>query len=303
MPVTAKLRQRPALTLTYAHSLIIAGIDFAYQYSGTIYLAHNTGTQNYALVSAAGPWIGTSVISITGDSTNIGATVIQDATSGAGVFCKDLCTLSYSNVTFADNAGATGTAHISVGNTGNAGHMDIVNIILNGTNSNGVLMTAGALGSITLNGPITIAGGGAQGIQAANGGLIDFSGQTVTIIGTPAFSQFFAFMINGGVISANTSTFSGSATGTKCLIVGPLNLGGFDPNAVFPGNANCVQNEPVGAIGIQNGSTFGYGTANHPLLSGGGASAKDVWDTAGVSCPSGITAGTVTVVAGIVTHC
>jgi hypothetical protein len=65
------------------------------------------------------------------------------------------------------------------------------------------------------------------------------------------------------------------------LIDGPLNVGGYDPNAVFPGNANCVQNEYVGAIGIQNGSTFGYGSAGQALISGGGSGTKDSWGTLG----------------------
>jgi hypothetical protein len=65
------------------------------------------------------------------------------------------------------------------------------------------------------------------------------------------------------------------------LINGPLNVGGYDPNYVFPGNSSCVQNEFVGAIGIQNGSTFGYGSAGQALISGGGSGTKDSWGTLG----------------------
>ena len=38
------------LTLQYAYGIAVGNIDFAYLYSGTVFLAHNTGTPNYQLV-------------------------------------------------------------------------------------------------------------------------------------------------------------------------------------------------------------------------------------------------------------
>jgi hypothetical protein len=273
------------LTLQYAYRLMIANYDFSYLYSGTIWLAHNTGTTNYDIAAANGPFIGTSVIGIVGDSSNDGATVIQDPNSGSGVACKDLCTLSFSHVTFADSVSSNAGSHVSVGGTGNAGHVDLGNVVL-GPMAAGAMLSTGALGHIVATAPLTFNGGAANALQATNGGVIDFSGLTMTISGTPAFSSSFAFMINGGSIIATPSTFSGTATGTRCQIDGPLNLGGYNPNAIFPGNADCVQNEYIGAIGLQTGSggssSFGYGSAGQPLLSGGGANAKDTWGTLGV---------------------
>lgn len=81
---------------------------------------------------------------------------------------------------------------------------------------------------------------------------------------------------------------------------------GVNPNTVFPGGTDCVINQTVGALGVQKGSggssTIDYGTAGHPLLSGGGASALDTWDTAGVTC-SGSPTSSFASVKGIVTHC
>jgi hypothetical protein len=271
------------LTLQRVYGIIDGTIDFAYQYSITVYLAHNAGTTNYALTATNGPWIGTSVISIVGDNSAADtATSIMDPALGSGVQCKDLCTLGYAHVAFVDNSANNGVAHMSVGASGNAGHIDFQNVTFGGMTI-GTMLSAGALGSITATGPVTITGGAAAAIGATDGGFIDFGGQTVTITGTPAFSTAFAFLFNGGIIGATSSTFSGAATGKRCQIDGPLNLGGYDPNAVFPGNSNCIQNEYIGAIGIQNGSTFGYGTAGQVLTSGGGANALDLWGSPSIA--------------------
>jgi hypothetical protein len=276
------------LTLQHVLNVIVSNIDFAQAYTASIYLAHNTGTANYSASCGVGPFIGTSVISVTGDSTSQTSTVIVPPASGYGLQVKDLCTISYSYVEFADNATNNGAGHIIVGETGNAGHVDLNNVTF-GPMTIGTMLNAGNMGSISVTGPgIVIAGAGCTGgvlcpvvLEAENGGLIDFASQTVTVTGTPAIGTGFAYMTGGGVIGATSSTFSGSATGPRCLIDGPLNVGGYDPNAVFPGNANCVQNEYVGAIGIQNGSTFGYGSAGQALISGGGSGTKDSWGTLG----------------------
>ena len=229
------------LTLQHAHNLAIANVDFAVQFGLNIYLAHNTGTTNYALTSVNGPWIGTSVITINGDSSAADtATTITDPVNAYGVQCKDLCTLDYSHVAFADNGTNNGAGHIIVGTSGNAGHIDLSNVTLGAMTVVGTMLSAGNMGSITATGPLTIAGGGPLALNASNGGLIDFSIQTVTVTGTPAFSTSFANMTNGGTIGATPSTFSGSATGPRCSVSGPPFVGGYSPNAVFPGNSNCT---------------------------------------------------------------
>ncbi len=295
------------LTLQHAHNLAIANIDFVYTYAGNIYLAHNTGTTNYDLVSVNGPWIGTSVINVVGDSTAPTATVITAPANSAAVQCKDLCTIDLQYIAFADNVTNNGTQFISVGGTGNAGHMDITNVTF-GPCTICSFIAVGNLGSLTLVGPITINGGAAIALAISNGGLLDFAGQTATVSGTPAFSTAFAYMPNGGIVGATNTTFSGAATGPRCIVAGSLNTGAYNPNAVFPGNADCVTNEYIGAIGLQTGtggsSSFAYGTAGHALLSGGGSATKNTWDTAGVTCTvTTVSPITMTVANGIVTHC
>ena len=292
------------LTAQRAINIIINNIDNA-GFASTIYLAHGSSA-NYAFTCTGGPVIGQSSLLVFGDSNAPTATTIIPPASGGAVSVKDGCTVEMSFLAFADNATNNGTAFITAG-LGGYGHVDLSTLTF-GSMTIGAQMTATYAGSITTTGPITINGGAALALVAVDGGVIDFSSQTVTVSGTPAYSTAFAFMLNGGAIAnASNTTFSGAATGVRCIIDQPIALGGFNPNAVFPGNSDCVANEYIGAIGLQTGaggsSSFDYGTAGHALLSGGSNTAKNTWDSAGVSCPSGITAGTVTVVAGIVTHC
>jgi hypothetical protein len=271
------------LTLQHVVNVVVGTIDMAQQFNATVFLAHNTGTTNYDLFCGFGPFIGTSVINVAGDSTSQTATVITDPAGAYGLQIKDGCTIDYSYVKFVDNPSNNAAGHIAVGGTGNAGHLDIANVTF-GPLTIGTMLSAGNMGSATLVGPITIAGGAPLAIGSGNGGLIDFGSQTVTLTGTPAFSTAFAYMPASGIIGATTTTFSGSATGPRCIVAGPLNLAGFNPNAVFPGSTDCVANEYVGAIGLQTGSggssSFAYGSSGQPLISGGGSNANNTWATA-----------------------
>lgn len=240
-----------------------------------IYYAHNTGSTNYDVTCTGGSWIGAGVINIIGDSSaGASTTVIKDPLNGYGMQAKDGCILSIAYLDFADPSN-NAAGHIIVGATGGFGHVDAANIILGATL--GTKVTAGVLGSFTATGPVTSVGNANIESIASDGGVVDWGGQTVTESGTPAYATANAYMVNGGVIKATNTTYSGAATGLRCIINGPLNLGGYDPNAVFPGNSNCVANEYIGNLGIQNGLTFGYGTQYAPLQSGGGVNAKDTW--------------------------
>lgn len=171
------------LTLQHAFTVVVGTVDFAGLYTGTIYLAHNTGTSNYSLSCTLGPWIGSSVVFIRGDSTDApGAlTVITDPALGSGLAMKNLCTLDYKYVSFADNATNNGVAHITVGGAGNSGHLDLGNVSL-GSMTIGTMVSAGyGQGTITATGPITIAGGAPAAIEMSNAGTIDLGSQAVTL--------------------------------------------------------------------------------------------------------------------------
>ncbi len=298
------------LTLQYAYGLLVGNVDFAYAFSGTIYLAHNAGTTNYQLICVAGPVIGTGVFNVVGDSGSVNATVVQDDISGSpghtgvGWLVKDGCTVGSQGISWIDSVSANATAHILIGGSGNAGHFDL------GAGTLGSLALSGATkiqvggqGSGGLQGAVTDSGNATAFIQITGPANFTFQNQVVTESGTPAYTEY-ALLVDGGEVVASSANFSGSATGLRCLVLGAMNTGGIDPNFIFPGNSNCVQNELVGAIGIQNGASFSYGTTGHALLSGGAGSAKDTWDTAGVTCTAGaLSAITFTAANGIITHC
>ena len=289
------------LTLQNVVNIIYNKVDVAGKVI-TAYLAHNAGTTNYDLVCAGGSFIGSGVLLVRGDSSAITSTVVQDPNLGAGLQVKDLCTIDYEYISFIDSASTNATAHMAVGGTGNAGHLDFGNANLGGLAFSGAsLIQIGGQGSFGLTGPITITAGATAAIQVAGPANITLQNQVLTLSGTPAFTEF-ALTIDGGEIIATSANFSGSATGARCAVFGAANFNGADPNTIFPGNANCVVNTLIGALGIQNGASASYGTAGHALLSGGGAGTKNAWDTAGVSCTL-TTVSHLTVVNGIVTLC
>jgi hypothetical protein len=279
-PTTACLTaQRPV-------NFIINNIDAA-GFVPTIYLAHGSNV-NYSFSCTGGPVIGQSSFIVSGDGNAPTAVTIVPPALSSAIAVKDGCTVEIQHFAFADNGTNNGVSFISTG-VGGFGHVDM-NDITFGSMTIGTQITASYSSSVTATGSLTISGGANAALTASNGGVIDFGSQTVTVSGTPAFGTAFAFMINGGVINATSTTFSGAATGPRCIIDGPLNVSGYNPNAVFPGNTNCVQNEYVGAIGLQQGSggssTFGYGAAGQCLTSGGASTSLDVWaNCAGAGVP------------------
>jgi len=84
----------------------------------------------------------------------------------------------------------------------------------------------------------TISGGASQHYAAALGGVIELQGSTVTLTGTPAFSNAFALATVGAVVSVYSMTFSGSATGKRydATMNGAIQTYGGGAN-FFPGNS------------------------------------------------------------------
>jgi hypothetical protein len=235
------------LTVQKIVNILIRSTDFN-GFNATIYLAHGS-SNNYAFTCENGPIVGQSVFFIEGDTTAPTA-VTMVATTGVAVI-KDLCTVSIDSVAMADNVSNNASVFISVG-TGAPGHVDLSNITF-GVLGIGTGLQANYSGAtITLNGTNFITGSENAFIASTNGATIDVSGGTTTLIGTPAFSTAFAYIINGGSIVVNGSSFSGPATGPKCLVVGSLETNGIDPNS-FPGNSNCIANNYIGqTINTQN---------------------------------------------------
>jgi hypothetical protein len=119
----------------------------------------------------------------------------------------------------------------------------------------GLHTEANSGGLIQATGNYSIVGGALGHLHAPFEGTINISGRTVTISGTPNFSVYFAGAAGTGNILAVGCTFSGAATGPRCLIWkgAHLEIGGADPATYLPGNG-VVFVTSGGTIDAQLGS-------------------------------------------------
>ena len=89
----------------------------------------------------------------------------------------------------------------------------------------------------------TISGGAAYHVYSSDSSAIIYlGGITVTLIGTPAFSAYFAFATDAGAIRCIAVTFSGAATGQRFYVTnnGVINTSGAALN-YFPGSIAGLQ--------------------------------------------------------------
>ena len=93
-------------------------------------------------------------------------------------------------------------------------------------------------GMFNASGNYTISGSAVQHVKATIQGLAILQSITVTLSGTPAFSQQFARASDGGVVYSFSVTFSGSATGQRFNVLqnGTIDTEGGGAN-YFPGNS------------------------------------------------------------------
>ena len=121
------------------------------------------------------------------------------------------------------------------------------------------------------------------GHWVATQGAFIIPGGTTTIQSSVTWTQF-ASATNSN-FDTSSWTLSGTGTGQQFtgLGIGYLNSGATPCASVFPGTGGCT---------LQGG--FQTSAGDNPT---------SVVPVGGVSCPSGVTAGTVTVVKGVVTHC
>lgn len=212
----------PFATVAHAISYLQNQADFNGQ-TGTILL----GSGTFAGGTIQGLCLG-----------QVGALVIQGngstnttLTAGSG---NTMQVLAGAQVQFQElSIGATAGDAIYVGNA---------SIVNNGTDlkfltAGGSHIQAEVAGAWVTSNNYTIAGGAASHWKADAGGDIYSTGHTVTLSGSPAFSQAFIVCARGGVRAAGM-TYAGSATGTQYQITlnGVLDTGGA--LSAVPGTAS-----------------------------------------------------------------
>ena len=120
----------------------------------------------------------------------------------------------------------------------NSASIQFQNVVL-GACSNGHVLASANSFIETAGQPFTIAGNSPAGLTATFGSTITTVASTVTLTGTPAFSNFFVTAQACGVLQANSMTFVGSATGVRYSAqTNGVILTGGGGATYFPGNSS-----------------------------------------------------------------
>lgn len=158
------------------------------------------------------------------------------------------CVISVVNSNCFSSVGLTtpwrieGFRMIATGAPGNAVACDGGSFVYVGKNEFGACteahMSASFFSFLELVDSYAIVGGAKYHFVAFTSALVDAALSTVTLTGTPNFSQVFAAAFVGSAIEAETMTFVGGATGARYVATAnaTINVGGTGVN-YFPGNA------------------------------------------------------------------
>lgn len=214
----------PFLTIQKAINTV-AALDISI-YNVTIQLADDTYT---AGMQVNGPWIGSGTVTVVGNTSTPANVVISS--SGDCVKVLNNGTITISGMRLTTSAGYTLYA------LGGGSNIWVGSGIIFGSAAQGHMRTD--LGSyITLRNAYTISGGGQQHMLTNTNGIIEVSGITVTLSGTPAFSDRFASSLSGGQISIWNVTYSGGATGSRYSVSANAVINTFGQSTSYlPGNA------------------------------------------------------------------
>lgn len=191
---------------------------------------------------------------------------VADGTYTAGVVASDCPgSLNYNRIVFAGNSGTPGNVVVSVTNGDCFGAYGGASFTVKDmelrTTTSGNCLVAAEMGQIAFNnvrfgacagnhiqaaqfgravalGNYSIVGGALVHGYCYSKGTITLAGITVTLTGTPAFTNYFVRADLGGLLRGLSTTWTGAATGTRYLSqqnsIIDTNGGGAN---YFPGNA------------------------------------------------------------------
>jgi hypothetical protein len=106
--------------------------------------------------------------------------------------------------------------------------------------SSGVHMSVLQGGQIFASGNYTVSGGATAHIDCQGVSYVSIYGLTITLSGTPAFSNCFLNAVKTCTLGYGSNTFSGSATGKRFNVDrnAVIDIIGATPNTYVPGNSN-----------------------------------------------------------------
>lgn len=214
----------PWLTLQYAWDTIQKSYDLN-GFILTIQVADGTYAAGVAGVGAVVGALSPASVVFNGNPGTPANVIIQGATAFSAT---DLARYTVQNMKLSSTANGL--------STDNAGAIYHSGLIFGAMSVYHQVASRG--GIIRATGNYSIIGGAAAHLTAALGsGVVEGGGITITITGTPAFANSFAFA-KSGVISHSGVTFAGGATGVRYSSVnnGIIDTGGSGAT-YFPGNA------------------------------------------------------------------
>ena len=234
------------LTIQKAVDVVCDTLD-ARGYAVTIQVGAGTYSAGVGLRTAVG-FKQTDDFLIKGDTTTPSNCVIS-VTSGQCFFgYYGGCNLKIEGFKLTNSNGSL----VSLGDNDNLN----IGAMEYGATPNGAHLETYGTGSIYCNAAYTISGGGWYHLLASQNGSIryPYSGFTVTVTGTPAFSGQFAYVDDEGYLVAGNVTWSGAATCQRYLVTGSGHLQMYNMTNQFPGNS---------AGGILGNGTYNYTQTAH----------------------------------------
>lgn len=215
----------PWATLQHAANYIQQNID-----SGGFAINVAVAAGSYAAgATVSGSLVGGGTLTFTGDPVTPSNVVIASSGNNFEAVNGAAFTVNGFELT---NSGSSGSCL-------NAAYGGVINFenINFGTSTGAAHVVAGEFGAVLAIGNYTISGNATTHGSVTAGGVLDISGKTISLSGTPAFSNSFVAAVYGGSLYAPGITFSGSATGIRynAILNGVIQTSGGGAN-YFPGS-------------------------------------------------------------------
>lgn len=193
-------------------------------------VAINVGAGTYTNgIVVSSPQVGNGNISLIGDISTP-SNVLISVSSGDCIYVNCATSILVRGLKLANSSSGYGLRSGAPGARLNYGNIEFGRCVN--------MIRAEFLGVIQNRaiGNITVSDGVDRFISAGQGGIIFMEDHTVTLTGTPAFSQSFAHTASGQIASKNV-TYSGSATGLRYSVSANGVINTFGGGAsVFPGD-------------------------------------------------------------------
>jgi hypothetical protein len=190
------------------------------------------GTYSASGVSITRPLVGGTLV-FKGNAGNPSGVVFAGTFNCFHVACP--YTLTVQDMTLAPAAGMGLVAD------GSGARINFSNVVFAGVGPGQYHMRVLMGGTITTFGNYEIAGGAARHLSLEVGGVFNASGITVTLTGTPAWSDTFILCNILSLSSLFSVTYSGAATGKRYTLIGNSVLNSYGAGSAstyFPGNVN-----------------------------------------------------------------